>query len=169
MANQITELKRRFTGENGNQTVLIVGDGFVASSLARTLDGTVDPLVVTDSPGVARHAVGREVTLVLESPDEERALDGVSVVEGDLASCRTLRRAGADEATAGVVAIQRDEGAMLATRLLEATFDVGDVVTLLDDPRIENLTDGVETVCTSETVASQVESLLDELIVVSSR
>jgi Trk K+ transport system NAD-binding subunit len=169
MVHEKTEPNRRFASEDPSESVLIVGDEFVASRLARALDG-LEVTVVTDSPGVAALAADPDVEFVLGDRDErDHVPETFSVVEGELGSVRTLRQVGADEATAAVVAIERDESALLVTRLLKTTFDVPDVVTLINDPRVDAVIDDVETVCVTETVGSKVESLLEKRHVLTSR
>jgi voltage-gated potassium channel Kch len=155
-------------------TVLVVGDTYVASTVARALDAAVGVHLLTDDRGVAGHADGVPVWLAVDAePDPEAAeverRDATSLHPGEITDLAALDASGAPDADVAVVAVGSDARSLLVARLLRTEFETAEVVSVVEDPRSEETFERVvpETVCVADLVAATVTETLDERLSVA--
>lgn len=133
--------------------VLIVGGNYVGTTLASYL------------------ADDYEVAFVSRSPEavERATRDDVAAYHVDSIDAQAFREADADRASVAIAASEEDSINLLAAQLLRTKFDVEHLVARVNHPdRVDSFRDlGVEAVCLSTAVISEVseqlESVVDEL------
>ena len=170
-------LRTMFAGQRSETaagpTVLVVGDTYVASTVARALDA-VGVHLLTDDRGVAGHADGVPVWLAVDAePDPEAAgverRDDTSLHPGEITDLAALDASGAPDADVAVIAVGSDARSLLVARLLRTEFETAEVVSVVEDPRSEETFERVvpETVCVADLVAATVTETLDERLSVA--
>ncbi|MFC7075129.1 potassium transporter [Haloarcula halophila] len=141
-----TRLEDRIVHSSAETSLLVVSDSHIGSMLATEID-TVRTHLVTDSSAVAA-----------QTPDSVRTTVGDVTVAETLAS-------GAD-ATAAVVALQRDRQALLVAQLLRTKVDTDTLVVLLNDPSRRDLFDDIATfvVCVSTCLSAELRTTLEQTL-----
>lgn len=148
-----------------SESILIVGDTYVGSTIARRIGRDADVRLVTDHDGVAAHARNADVSLVVSAESAHPSVtEDVSVLEGELLSEESLREAGIGASPLAILAMADDSRALLAAQLLRTQFDGDEIVAVLTDPRAERAFEDVtvETVCLPHIAASTVESIVSD-------
>lgn len=159
--------------DTAGPTVLVVGDTYVASTVARALADTVGVRLLTDDRSVASHADGLPVWLTVDTePDPDGGVgdrDETTVHSGEITDLAALHASGAPDADVAVVAVGSDARSLLVTQLLRTEFETADVVSVVEDPRSEETFEHVapETVCVADLVAATVTETIDEQLSVT--
>jgi trk system potassium uptake protein TrkA len=129
------------TGGDSASDYYVLGGAHVGASIARRL-----------------RASGHSVTIV----DETYEAGSVPGIRGDPSDLDVLRAAGLSGVSTVVVALPRDSQCLLVAQLVRTTFDVSEVLVLVNTPEGRDLVHaaGHESICATTTLSDAVVDTL---------